>query len=190
LSEAELVSQARKGDDSAWERLVYEHQEPIFRLAYLLLGDAHEAEDVAQDTFVRAFGALSTFDTARSLRPWLLTIASNLARNRMRSFRRYFAALRRTVQKDPDLRDPTAVLGERSAQEWEANTLWQAVRRLKPAEQEVIYMRYFLELPEADMASALQIAPGTVKSRLHRALAQLRGVVDREYPSLREERQS
>lgn len=190
MSEADLVRQARTGDDSAWETLVREHQEPIFRLAYLMLSDANEAEDVAQDTFVRAFGALHTFDTSRSLRPWLLTIASNLARNRLRSFGRYFAALRRTVQRDPNVLDPVTALGERSAQEWEAHTLWTAVRRLKPSEQEIIYMRYFLELPEADMASALQVAPGTVKSRLHRALAQLRGLVDREFPALREERQS
>jgi RNA polymerase sigma-70 factor (ECF subfamily) len=80
-------------------------------------------------------------------------------------------------------------LGERSSQQWEAHTLWQAVRRLKSTEQEVIYLRYFLEQSEVEMAATLRVAPGTVKSRLHRALAQLRDLVDREFPALREERQ-
>ena len=190
LTEYELVSRARKGDDAAWEMLVREHQEPIFRLAYLLLGDAHDAEDIAQDTFVRAFHALDTFDLARSLRPWLLTIASNLSRNKMRSLKRYLAALHRTARLEPALLDPAVSLGEQASQQWEANTLWQAVRRLKTNEQEVVYLRYFLDLSETEMASALRIAPGTVKSRLHRALAQLRGLVDREFPALREERQA
>jgi len=190
LSESDLISRARTGDDAAWEMLVREHQEPVFRLAYLLLADAHEAEDVAQDTFVRAFHALHTFDTTRSIRPWLLTIASNLARNKMRSVKRYLAALRRTAQLEPGVLDSSVSLSERSAQQWEAHTLWQAVRRLKANEQEVVYMRYFLDLSEAEMASALRVAPGTIKSRLHRALARLRGLVDREFPALREERQA
>jgi RNA polymerase sigma-70 factor (ECF subfamily) len=187
LSDSELISRARLGDDAAWVTLVSEHQEPVFRLAYLLLGDAAEAEDVAQETFVRAFRALGSFDVARPLRPWLMRIAANLSRNRRRSVGRYVAAMRRFVQSSPE---PVAHLGERSAHQWEAQTLWQAVRKLNSAEQEVIYLRYFLELSEAEMAAALEIAPGTVKSRLHRALARLRTVVDQDFPALREERQT
>ena len=66
MTESELISRARIGDDGAWHELVYAHQEAVFRLAYLLLGDAHEAEDVAQEAFVRAFRALGTFDDARA----------------------------------------------------------------------------------------------------------------------------
>jgi RNA polymerase sigma-70 factor (ECF subfamily) len=171
VEEAELVNRAREGSDAAWHSLVYAHQEAIFRLTYLLLGDRDEAEDVAQDTFIRAFHALGTFDETRPLRPWLLAIATNLVRNRRRSCGALLAAMRRAIQAEPP---PVTTLGERTGQEWEAQTLWQAVRRLRAAEQEVVYMRYFLEMSEADMASALQVAPGTVKSRLHRALARLR----------------
>ena len=106
---------------------------------------------------------------------------------RRRSIGRYLAALGRFVQARPE---QVSYLGERTAQQWEAETLWQAVKRLKPNEQEVVYMRYFLDLSEAEMASALGVAPGTVKSRLHRALQHLRGVVDQEFPALREERQT
>jgi RNA polymerase sigma-70 factor, ECF subfamily len=188
LDDIELISRARGGDWAAWETLVSTQQEAIFRLAYLLLGDAYEAEDVAQETFVRAFRALERFDTDRfsSIRPWLLSIAANLSHNRHRSIRRYLAALGRMAQSRPQ--QTTDSIGERTAQQWEAETLWRAVKRLKPNEQEVVYMRYFLDLSEAEMASALGVAPGTVKSRLHRALHRLRSVVDQEFPALREER--
>lgn len=62
LSEAELITHARAGDASAWETLIGEHREPVFRLAYLLLGDPDDAEDVAQETFVRTHRNLDRFD--------------------------------------------------------------------------------------------------------------------------------
>jgi RNA polymerase sigma-70 factor (ECF subfamily) len=73
------------------------------------------------------------------------------------------------------------------AQHWKATTLWQAVRRLSITDQEVVYLRCFLELSVEETAQALGIASGTVKSRLSRALDRLRGVVEREFPGLREE---
>jgi RNA polymerase sigma-70 factor (ECF subfamily) len=187
LDEAELVGRARRGDGEAWYRLVGVHQEAVFRLAYLLLRDASDAEDVAQEVFVRAFRALDTFDPARPLRPWLLRIASNLAQNRRRSLGRYLEALKR-LYSTPETTATPASPAEGMAKRWEAETLWSAIKRLKPAEQEVVYLRYFLELSEAEMATAMNVAPGTVKSRLHRALGRLRLVVDQEYPALREER--
>lgn len=185
MTESELIAQARGGSEEAWDALVRAHQGPVFRLAYLLMGDAHEAEDIAQETFIRAFRALDRFQTDLPMRPWLLSITTNLARNRRRSVGRYLAAVRRFVQSSPE---PVTSGGVGSTQAWEAETLWQAVRRLSQADQEVISMRYFLELSEAETAAALGVPPGTVKSRLHRALARLRVVVDGEYPSLREGR--
>jgi RNA polymerase sigma-70 factor, ECF subfamily len=187
LNEADLIEQARQGDDAAWEMLVQQHREAVFRLAYLLLGDAHEAEDAAQETFIRTYRALNRFDTARPLRPWLLHITANLVRNRRRAVGRYWAALRRMVQANPE---PITSAEAETSKQWEAQMLWQAVRRLGPAEQEIIYMRYFLELSVAETAEALEIAPGTVKSRLHRALGHLRVVMERDFPMLVKERES
>jgi len=169
----------------AWSALVEQQQEAVFRLAYLLLGDADAAKDVAQETFIRAFYALDGFDSSRPLRPWLLSITANLARNRRRALGRYLAALSRWFQKaplpvGPDPRDE-------HLRQWQAQTLWQAVRRLGPADQEIIYLRYFLELSVAETAEAVGVAPGTVKSRLHRALERLRAVVETEFPALRKE---
>ena len=175
-SDAELVRRARSGEESAWENLVRHHQESVFRLAYLLLGDPDEAEDVAQETFIRTLRHLDRFDESLPLRPWLLRIASNLSRNRRRAVGRYWNALqklgRREIKAAPDLdRD-------------DSQLLWQAIRRLKQADQQVIYLRYFLEVPEAEMASILDVARGTVKSRLHRGLNRLRDIVESEFPDL------
>jgi RNA polymerase sigma-70 factor (ECF subfamily) len=70
----------------------------------------------------------------------------------------------------------------------EAQALWQAVRRLSTTDQEVIYLRYFLELPVSEAAEALNVEPGTVKSRLSRALGRLRAVIERDFPLLTEGR--
>jgi RNA polymerase sigma factor (sigma-70 family) len=186
VSDGDLIKSAQEGDQGAWETLMRTHQEAVFRLAFLMLGSADEAEDVAQETFIRAFGALGRFDRERPIGPWLLSIAANLARNRRRSIGRYLAALRRTFVVEPSVQE---TIDERSSEAWESQTLGQALRRLSATDREVIYLRYFLDLSEAEAAAALQIAVGTVKSRLSRALARLRALIDREFPALREERQ-
>jgi RNA polymerase sigma factor (sigma-70 family) len=188
LPDTEWIERARQGDDRAWEELVQRYQAPAFRLAYLLLGNADDAEDVAQEAFVRAFRSLSRFDAGRPFRPWLLRITANLAHNQRRSAARYLAALERLFRATP--REGTVASAPRLDDKEEAQALWQAIRRLKAADREVIYLRYFLELPVDEAAAVLGVAPGTVKSRLNRALGRLRGVVDREFGELHEGREA
>jgi RNA polymerase sigma-70 factor, ECF subfamily len=186
MAEADQIKRAQNGDHAAWEALLQEHIQPVFRLAYLMIGDADEAEDLAQETFIHAFRAFDRFDPERQLRPWLLRITANLAHNRRRSIRRYLAAVSRVLW---GAAETNQALAERSAEQWEAQTLWHAVRQLKHNDQEIIYLRYFLELSEAETADILQIATGTVKSRHSRALTRLRTIVDTTFPMLREERE-
>jgi RNA polymerase sigma-70 factor (ECF subfamily) len=188
VSEDELIERARQGDGAAWEALVREHQEPSFRLAYLMLGDAQQAEDVTQEAFIRAYRAIDQFDSTRPFRPWMLSITANLARNQRRSLGRYFAALRSLVSSSPDTEIHQAAdhLENRVAQRWESRTMWRAIRRLDQRDQEVIYLRYFLDLPISEAAGMLGVAEGTVKSRTHRALNRLQTVIDRDFPALRE----
>ncbi len=173
------MTRARQGDVEAWEALTRQHQEAVFRLAYLILGDPADADDVAQETFIRAYRALAGFDVARPPCPWLLSIATNLARNRLRSVGRYVAALQRFWRSDPAPATITLNADDNA-------TLWQAVRRLNQTDQDVIYLRFFSALSEAETAQVLEVAPGTVKSRLHRALERLRVVIEKDYPTLRE----
>ena len=158
------------------------HQEPVFRLSYLLLGDADEAEDNAQETFIRAYRSLGSYNPSRALRPWLLSIAGNLARNRRRSLGRYIHALQRLGQSDPS---PAVSTEEHTLKRSRSETLWQAVKQLPDDHQQVIYLRYFLEMSVEETAQALGTQSGTVKSRLHRALDRLKRVINSDYPVLK-----
>jgi len=184
LDESTLVRHAANGDAAAWTSLMVIHQEAVFRLAYLLLGDPDDAEDIAQDSFLRAWRHLRSFDAERPLRPWLLSITANLARNRRRSAGRYFAALMRAFREGPD---PERV-EELSAQKFQAHELWKAVQKLGMLDQQIVYLRYFLDLPVAETAQILQVAEGTVKSRLSRALEKLRKIIQQDFPVLSEGR--
>jgi RNA polymerase sigma-70 factor (ECF subfamily) len=183
--EAVLVSRARQGDEDAWTRLVRCHQEPVFRLAYLMLGNsqdaASQAEDVAQETFVRAYLKLDRFEDGRPLRPWLLAIAANLARNRQRSIGRHWAAMRRWWQAQGTEKAVTIpTLDERD----DAQLLWQAIQQLSIVHQQTLYLRYFLDMSELEIAQVLEIAAGTVKSRHHRARQALQSTLKEEFPIL------
>jgi RNA polymerase sigma-70 factor (ECF subfamily) len=185
LNDLELVQRIRSGDSLGWDLLVEQNQEAIFRLAYLILGQQDEAADVTQEAFIRAYRALDRFDADRPLRPWLLRIAANLARNRQRSVSRYLAALARSARLDPHFNVLPDVEGE-STRRRAASDLWLAVQKLARPDQEVIYLRHFLSLPVEEAAEILEVAAGTVKSRLHRAHQRLRSVIENEFPALKE----
>jgi RNA polymerase sigma-70 factor, ECF subfamily len=185
LDEPTLVRRAAKGDEAAWQSLMILHQEAVFRLAYLLLGDPDDAQDVAQEAFLRAWRHLRTFDATRPLRPWLLGISANLARNRRRSAGRYIAALLRAFRDEP----AAERIEDQSARSLQADELWKAVQKLNLVDQQIVYLRYFLELPVAETSQILQIPEGTVKSRLSRALEKLREIIRHDFPVLTEGRE-
>ncbi|HSG44424.1 MAG TPA: RNA polymerase sigma factor [Anaerolineales bacterium] len=184
MDESTLIRRSKNGDMAAWEPLVRAHQKAVFRFAYLLLGDPDDAEDVAQETFLRAWKYLERFDATRPLRPWLLSITSNLASNWRRSAGRYISALTRSFRNEPV---PDSI-EEKSTQRVQADDLWEAVRSLKDGDQQVVYLRYFLDLSVVETADALQIAEGTVKSRLSRALKKLQNIIQDDFPFLIEGR--
>jgi len=185
LEESKLIQRARQGDQAAWVDLVTAHQQALFRLAYLILGDPQDAQDVTQEAFIRAYRHLSGFKKGYPLRPWLLRITANLARNRQRSLGRYWAALTRFRRSQDEI--PSNTLEKISARKNQSELLWQAIRQLRPSDQEIIYLRYFLELPVSETAQVLKISPGTVKSRLHRSLQRLESMIKDNFPSLRED---
>ena len=136
MDESTLIRHAVNGDAAAWEPLVLAHQEAVFRLCYLLLGDPDDADDVAQETFLRAWNHLKRFDTTRPLRPWLLSIAANLSSNRRRSAGRYLAALTRAFRTEPA--PSSSTVEERSARNLESSQLWKAVQTLSLDRKSVV----------------------------------------------------
>lgn len=180
LSETELIERAKRGDVGAYEQIVQGHQAMAFRIAYLITSDAGDAEEAAQDGFLKAFRALGRFRTGAPFRPWLLEIVANEARNRRRSAgRRARLALRQAAEGASGGAAPSPearLLGAEQRAE-----LLEAVNELRDEERLVIACRYFLDLSEAETATALGIRQGTVKSRTSRALERLRGRMEKAY---------
>ena len=172
-----LVARAVRGDEAAYEDIVRRYQEVAFRTAYVITGSAADAEDAAQEGFVKAYRALDRFRLDAALRPWLLRIIANEARNRVRSAgRRNRLELRlaegfRTGDAAPSPEEVAVGLEER-------RRLLEMVNALADEDRQVIACRFFLELSVGETSAALGLAEGTVKSRLSRALARLRSRVE------------
>jgi RNA polymerase sigma factor (sigma-70 family) len=176
LQESELVERAKRGDQAAYGDLVHAYQGIAFRTAYVIVGNAAEAEDAAQEGFVKAFYALRRFRPGAPFRPWVLQIVANEARNRRRSAGRRAALLMRTAADAPSgeaAPSPEAAIESREQRE----ALLAAVNNLREEDRLVITCRYFLELSEEETAAVLDWKRGTVKSRLSRALERLRAEI-------------
>jgi RNA polymerase sigma factor (sigma-70 family) len=181
LADGELVDRAKKGDLGAYEQLVWRYQQPVFRAAYLVTRSAADAEEAAQDAFVKAHAALGRFRTGAPLRPWLMRIAVNESRNRRRAAgRRAALTLRAAADQalQEEVHSPEAALlaAERHRE------LLEALERLDEKDRLVIGCRFFLELSERETAEVLGWRVGTVKSRLSRALGRLRSEIGEEMP--------
>ena len=177
LEDAELVDLARDGDVPAYEELVSRYQGIAYRVAWLVARQAGEAEDAVQEAFVKAYYALPRFRPGAPFRPWLLRIVANEARNRVRSTRRPERLVLRAAAVDPGGAAPSpeaAALDRDDARGAHA----RAWRQLREPDRLVIAYRYLFELSEAEMADALGVRPGTVKSRLSRALGRLRAELE------------
>jgi RNA polymerase sigma-70 factor (ECF subfamily) len=188
--EAALVARARDGEADAFGELVARHQAAAFRVAYVLTGSAADAEDAAQEAFVKAYLALDRFAAGSPFRPWLLAIVGNEARNRVRSrsrreslAERAVAAVRGGVARstvDAEARSAAAspspeievISGETHAE------VRAALATLGEDERRVVACRYLLGLSEQETAAVLGIPAGTAKSRLHRGLRRMREALD------------
>jgi len=182
-----LIAAAVQGDPAAFAALVERHQEMAFRVAYLLLRDAHAAEDITQDALLRAHRALDTFRLGERFRPWFLRIVSNLAKNELRARARRARLRERVTRWMPVQHDHV----ERTVIDHDR---WATVRQLldaaPEADREVLLLRHIAELSEAEMADVMDCAPGTVKSRLSRARARLRAAIEQDHQWLIPDRHS
>lgn len=180
-ADSAAVARVLGGESGAFAELVDRYREAAFRAAYLIVRDSATAEDVTQEAFVRAMLNLRQFRDGELFRPWLLRITTNLALNEVRGRTRRQGLLgrlgfQRTTSPPPE--------DEVIADE-QGRLLRRAIDELREEDRVVLYLRHYLELPEREIAAVLDCAPGTVKSRLHRASARLREVIDARYPGLR-----
>ena len=180
LDDQQLIDRARGGDAAAYGQLVQRHQQIAFRTAFVFTRSAADAEEAAQDGFVKAWRALARFRAGEPFRPWLLAIVANEARTKRRAagrrddWTRRAAVAATATAPDGGAFDPlaAAIAGERREE------LLSALSALAPRDREVLSLRYLLDMSEGDMAQALGCRPGTVKSRVSRALGRLRAELE------------
>lgn len=153
------------------------YQEIAFRTAFVITGTAAEAEDAAQEAFVKAYFALPRFRVGAPFRPWLLRIAANEARNRRTAASRRIGLALRAADARPENMDDGSPEMRALAAEQRVEVV-AAVNRLRPEERLAVIARYFLQLSEEESAAVMGCARGTVKSRLSRALRRLRSILD------------
>ena len=161
------------GIDRAFERLVRDHQDRVFALGLALTGNRHDAEDVAQDTFIRAYKALGTYSPERirdlKQKAWLHQIALNVVRNRVRGIRP------RLVELNGSEPDSATGPEEDVLRRSEIDELAARVACLPAKYREAVVLRHVQDLSYAEVAETLGQPVGTVKANVHRGLKILRG---------------
>lgn len=171
-NESAWLEAALRGDRNAFGKLVQAYQVPVYNLAYRLLGNASDAEDAAQETFLKAFSRLHTYQPDMKFSNWLLSIASHHCIDRLR--RRRFVWL--SVEDDPSVEwltsdseqpDAAALRAE------QARELQALINRLEPEYRTPVVLRYWYDLSYKEIAEIMGITEAALKSRLHRARLQL-----------------
>lgn len=171
IEDAELITRARAGDVAAYETIVRRYQDVAVRTAHLICPET-DADDAVQEAFIKAFDALPRFRDGSPIRPWLLRIVANEARNRRRSAGRRQGLALRAADAAPQRTAPGPEQIVMAAEE--RSELLAALATLRDDDREVLGARFLLDLSEAETAETLGIPRGTVKSRTSRALGRLR----------------
>jgi RNA polymerase sigma-70 factor, ECF subfamily len=170
--EKDLATRAVNGDVRAFTSIVERYQKPIFNLCYRYLG-ASEAEDAAQDTFVRAFVHKSRFDPEKPLLPWLMTISRRLCIDRLRKTRR------EPISEDEGLAlpDPSPTAEDDASSKQEIALLSKGLNELPQGSREAIALYHLNGLSYEETAQALEVPVGTVMTWLYRGRAKLKKII-------------
>ncbi len=164
-------------DFSEWFR---DHQPTVYRYVRFRIANREAAEDVTSQVFMKALKALDRYDPNRAApRTWLLRIARNAVTDHLRSLKRR-SSLHVSLDRVPDLVADVPSQEERVLREERIEALLNASRELKPADQEILSLRYGAGLGNREIAEALKISGNAVAVRLHRALARLKVVVEKQ----------
>ena len=171
--ERDLVARARAGDVEAFGALVLAHQQFVYNLAWRALGDEHDAQDAAQEAFVRVWQALPNFRGQAQFRTWLYRIVTNLCYSRRPRLRQQVAAMADVeISEVPDETQPDPASESEAGDE--RAFLWKQVDALPESYRLLVMLRYQQGLPYEEIATVLSLPLGTVKTGLFRARARLR----------------
>jgi RNA polymerase sigma-70 factor (ECF subfamily) len=169
--EPQWISQAQKGSSEAFSNLVEAYQRPVYNLCYRMLGDPDEAEDAAQEAFLRAFNGIKRYDIQRPFSTWLLSIAAHYCIDQIRRRRMTLVSIDAMPQMDlPDHHlgpEATVALNE------EQRRVRALLETLGPQDRAAVILLYWYDLSYEEIAEALSLTVSAVKSRLHRARLEL-----------------
>ncbi len=162
------IEQARRGDTQAFARIVQRYQSPVYNMAYRMLGDPNEAQDAAQETFLRAFAQLKSYRPDQKFASWLLSIAAHYCIDRLRRRRFHWLSLdepsaEETLPSREAGPEETAFAHER------AEEVQQLVAKLAPAARAVVILKYWNDMDIDEIARVTGDTPGNVKVKLFRA---------------------
>ena len=178
--DAELIGKTRAGDNKAFEVLVRRYQKLVYNVVYQMVRTHDTANDITQDTFLKAYRALSSFQSNRSFKPWLLKIATNTALNAIRD-RKSEQSLDDVLEQNPAV-EPAGDDDIEREVEWRVSQkkLFDALGSLPAKQREVFILRYQQDLPYDEIAEITGNTVSSVKSLLFRSRETLRKVLSRE----------
>jgi len=163
------VQQARAGDQTAFARLVEAYQRPVYNLAYRILGNDAEADDATQETFIRMYTHLHTYDPERKFSSWLLAIASHYCIDMLRRRHGNLASID-DLPPMLELSTPHAEQPEQVLLQTQSSDQIQALlNSLEPAYRVPVILRYWYDMSYKEIADAMNVTESTIKTRLHRA---------------------
>ena len=163
----EWITRAQRGNSEAFSKLVEACQTPVFNLCYRMLNDPYEAEDAAQETFLRAYNNLRRYDNERSFLTWLLSIAAHYCIDQIRKRRMNLLSLDDVVYLDPS--DPSPGPESSLSTGEEQKRVRLLLDKLSPQDRAAVIMLYWYDFSYDEIAEALSMTVSAVKSRLHRA---------------------
>jgi RNA polymerase sigma-70 factor (ECF subfamily) len=168
MDEHAWVASALRGDGAAFAQLVDQYKTPVYNLAYRMLGNAEDAEDAAQETFMRAYAQLRSYDASRKFSSWLLSIAAHYCIDQLR--RRRFAWLPIETVDALDWLWSAKDQPEQTAIDGEDRDEMRRLLHVLPAKYRlVLVLRYWYDMSYAEIATVTHMTEAAVKTRLHRA---------------------
>lgn len=166
--ESKWIAQTRQGDEAAFCKLVETYQRPVYNLCYRMLGDSVEAEDAAQETFIRAFTRISSYDTGRKFSSWLLSIASHYCIDQLRK-RRFKVVSWDDLPPWSWFSDPSPQPEEMVSSREDERYVRDLLDILSPDYRAAVVLRYWYEFSYEEIAQTLDTTVSAIKSRLFRA---------------------
>ena len=185
--EKEWLRQALHGDANAFGQLVEVYNQPVYNLCFRMLGDPYEAEDAAQEAFLRAYKSLKRYDITRSFSTWLLSIAAHYCIDLIRKRRIWFIPIDTLDYRE--IRDPSPNPESSLSISEDQQQIQSLLESLSPTDRAAVVMRYWYDFSYDEISNTLNLSLSAVKSRLHRARRTLaQSWSEKSYQNMNEKR--